>query len=122
MTGVFLTFEGGEGAGKSTNLRMLPDALRGVGKTVVATREPGGSEGAEEIRRLLVESAVDRWDCVSEALLHSPALDRTNVAINSTSNCANYCNCMTRVLIACRHAVCASVASNDAACSMCNSQ
>jgi len=88
MTGIFVTFEGGEGAGKSTNLRMLADALRAAGKTVVTTREPGGSEGAEEIRRLLVEGAVDRWDRVSEALLHyaarrdhverliRPALDR----------------------------------------------
>ena len=73
MAGTFVTFEGGEGAGKSSNLRMLVDALEAAGKTVVATREPGGSKGAEEIRKLLVEGAVDRWDRVSEALLHYAA-------------------------------------------------
>ena len=88
MPGRFVTFEGGEGGGKSTNLRMLATALEAVGETVIVTREPGGSEGAEQVRRLLVEGATDRWDSVSEALLHyaarrdhverliSPALDR----------------------------------------------
>lgn len=71
--GRFITFEGGEGGGKSTNLLMLKAALEGAGHTVVTTREPGGSPGAEEIRRLLVEGAVDRWDAVSEALLHFAA-------------------------------------------------
>lgn len=73
MTGRFVTFEGGEGGGKSTNLRMLAEALEAAGLTVVATREPGGSKGAEEIRKLLVEGAVDRWDRMSEALLHYAA-------------------------------------------------
>ncbi len=88
MPGRFVTFEGGEGGGKSTNLRMLATALEAAGETVIVTREPGGSEGAEQVRRLLVEGATDRWDAVSEALLHyaarrdhverliSPALDR----------------------------------------------
>ncbi len=75
MTGVgrFITFEGGEGAGKSTNVRMLCKAIKALGYSVVTTREPGGSPGAEEIRRLLVEGATDRWDPVSEALLHFAA-------------------------------------------------
>lgn len=68
--GRFVTFEGGEGAGKSTQIRRLADALRAAGQTVVVTREPGGSEGAEAIRRLLVEGATDRWDGLTETLLH----------------------------------------------------
>ncbi len=73
MRGCFVTFEGGEGGGKSTNLRMLARALRAAGHSVLTTREPGGSDGAEEIRRLLVEGPTDRWDAVSEALLHYAA-------------------------------------------------
>jgi len=73
MRGCFVTFEGGEGGGKSTNLTMLARALEGAGHSVSTTREPGGSDGAEEIRRLLVEGSTDRWDAVSEALLHYAA-------------------------------------------------
>ena len=73
MRGCFVTFEGGEGGGKSTNLRMLARALRAAGHSVLTTREPGGSDGAEELRRLLVEGPTDRWDAVSEALLHYAA-------------------------------------------------
>jgi len=71
--GRFITLEGGEGTGKSTQMAMLADALRGSGIDVLATREPGGAPGAEEIRRLLVEGAVARWDAMSEALLHYAA-------------------------------------------------
>jgi len=67
--GRFITFEGGEGAGKSTQVRILADRLRGAGLEVVATREPGGSPGAEAIRGLLVTGDVDRWSPASEALL-----------------------------------------------------
>lgn len=67
--GVFLTIEGGEGGGKSTQIGLLCTALRRAGKTVLATREPGGSEGAEAIRDLLVRGATERWDAMSEALL-----------------------------------------------------
>lgn len=67
--GVFITFEGGEGAGKSTQLRRLVAHLAGAGREVVATREPGGSAGAEAIRGLLVEGAADRWSPLSETLL-----------------------------------------------------
>lgn len=71
--GKFITFEGGEGAGKSTQLRLLAEALRGAGVEVVTTREPGGSEGAEAIRALLVSGETDRWDGLTEALLHTAA-------------------------------------------------
>ncbi len=67
--GVFITFEGGEGSGKSTQSRLLCSALAAQGVAVVQTREPGGSPEAEAIRALLVEGAIDRWDPMSEALL-----------------------------------------------------
>jgi dTMP kinase len=67
--GVFITFEGGEGAGKSTQLRRLKDRLAQSGREVVATREPGGSPGAEAIRALLVQGEADRWSAVTETLL-----------------------------------------------------
>ncbi|MGF1594562.1 MAG: dTMP kinase [Kiloniellaceae bacterium] len=73
VRGRFITLEGGEGAGKSTQLRRLADWLRQGGREVVETREPGGSPGAEEIRRLLVTGAAGRWDPVSELLLHFAA-------------------------------------------------
>jgi dTMP kinase len=69
----FVTFEGGEGGGKSTQLRRLAEALRARGETVVTTREPGGAPGAEEIRRLLVEGEPGRWPAEAEALLHFAA-------------------------------------------------
>jgi dTMP kinase len=66
---MFITFEGGEGSGKSTQSRLLVDYLQNHGKDVVKTREPGGSPGAEEIRKLLVSGAADRWNAKAEALL-----------------------------------------------------
>ncbi|HSS84298.1 MAG TPA: dTMP kinase, partial [Reyranella sp.] len=72
-SGRFITLEGGEGAGKSTQIARLKDWLEGRGRTVVATREPGGSPGAEMIRKLLVEGPVERWDGTTEALLHFAA-------------------------------------------------
>lgn len=66
--GRFITFEGGEGAGKSTQVRRLAARL-GAGREVVATREPGGSPGAEAIRALLVQGEADRWSPVTETLL-----------------------------------------------------
>lgn len=71
--GGFITLEGGEGAGKSTQLQRLAAALKQAGLPVITTREPGGSPGAEAIRSLLVEGAVDRWDAVTELLLHYAA-------------------------------------------------
>jgi dTMP kinase len=69
MRGRFITLEGGEGAGKSTQATRLAEALRARGHTVVQTREPGGSPGAEEIRALLVEGRPERWTPLSETLL-----------------------------------------------------
>ncbi|MEX2616762.1 MAG: dTMP kinase [Alphaproteobacteria bacterium] len=71
--GRFITLEGGEGAGKSTQRDLLVALLREAGHTVIATREPGGSPGAEQIRRLLVEGGTGRWEPMTEALLHMAA-------------------------------------------------
>jgi len=67
--GWFITFEGGEGAGKSTQLRRLAQRLDAQGREVVVTREPGGSAGAEAIRGLLVNGPADRWSAITETLL-----------------------------------------------------
>ena len=69
----FITFEGGEGAGKTTQIKRVSAYLCALGQAVLQTREPGGSPGAEEIRKLLVEGAPDRWDAETEALLHFAA-------------------------------------------------
>jgi dTMP kinase len=78
--GRFITLEGGEGAGKSTQARRLAEALRAEGHEVVLTREPGGSPGAEILRDILVNGAADRWTPTAEALLmyaaRSDHLDR----------------------------------------------
>jgi dTMP kinase len=71
--GRFITLEGGEGVGKSTQLRLLARALRERGVEVVETREPGGTEGAEAIRALLLEGAADRWNARAETLLFAAA-------------------------------------------------
>jgi dTMP kinase len=71
--GAFIAFEGGEGAGKSTQVRALADALRARGIAVVTTREPGGTPGGEDIRKLLVEGETDRWAGLTEALLNYAA-------------------------------------------------
>lgn len=68
-----ITVEGGEGAGKSTQADLLAAALGKAGMTVLRTREPGGSEGAEAIRRLLLDGPNERWDAIGEALLFSAA-------------------------------------------------
>lgn len=67
--GRFITFEGGEGGGKSTQLKLLAERLRGMGLELVTTREPGGSPGAEAVRDLLVQGAADRWSPLTETLL-----------------------------------------------------
>jgi dTMP kinase len=69
----FISFEGGEGSGKSTHARRLADWLKGRGHEVVLTREPGGTAGAEEIRNLLVQGEAARWEPMTEALLHFAA-------------------------------------------------
>lgn len=71
--GRFITLEGGEGSGKSTQVAALAGALRRPGREVVETREPGGSAGAEAIRELLIHGESDRWDVMSETLLHFAA-------------------------------------------------
>ncbi|MCV2879571.1 dTMP kinase [Sedimentimonas flavescens] len=78
---MFITFEGIDGSGKSTQARLLAEALRAGGFDVVLTREPGGSPGAEEIRRLVLEGDPDRWSPETEILLFTAArrdhLERT---------------------------------------------
>lgn len=73
MRGRFISLEGGEGVGKSTQARRLAEALRARGLEVVETREPGGSPGAEAIRNLLLQGDVDRWTPQTEALLFAAA-------------------------------------------------
>ena len=68
-TGLFLTFEGIDGSGKSSQCKRLAEALRAAGYDVVLTREPGGSEGAEDIRRLVLEGDPDKWSAETEILL-----------------------------------------------------
>ena len=92
--GVFLTFEGIDGSGKSSQAKLLAEALRERGHSVVLTREPGGSPGAEEIRKLLVEGDPNRWSPETEILLfyaarldHAertilPALERGDIVIS----------------------------------------
>ncbi|QIG51333.1 dTMP kinase [Nordella sp. HKS 07] len=75
MSGIFITFEGGEGTGKSSHARNLAESLRKSGRSVVLTREPGGSPGAEEVRALLVTGEVGRWSADAEALLNYAARD-----------------------------------------------
>ena len=71
--GQFISLEGGEGAGKSTQSQLLCRRLESYGIETLATREPGGSPGAEEIRVLLVSGKTERWDPLTEALLHNAA-------------------------------------------------
>lgn len=79
--GLFISLEGIDGAGKSTQSRLLAAHLRGLGCDVIETREPGGAAGAEDIRKLLVEGDPDRWSPETEILLFSAArrdhLERT---------------------------------------------
>lgn len=62
--GLFISFEGIDGSGKSTQARLLKDALTAAGRDVVLTREPGGSPGAEEIRALVLQGDPDRWSAI----------------------------------------------------------
>ncbi len=79
--GLFVSVEGIDGSGKSTQARLLAEHLRAAGRTVTLTREPGGSPGAEEIRRLVLEGDPDRWSPETEILLFTAArrdhLERT---------------------------------------------
>ena len=71
--GFFITFEGGEGAGKSTQARRLAARLREAGREVIETREPGGSPGAEALRALVVTGMRDRWSPLAELLIMNAA-------------------------------------------------
>ncbi|MCI2399249.1 dTMP kinase [Aliiroseovarius subalbicans] len=73
MAGLFITFEGIDGSGKSTQAKVLADTLRDEGHDVILTREPGGSPGAEEIRTLVLEGDPDRWSAQTELLLFTAA-------------------------------------------------
>jgi dTMP kinase len=73
VAGRFVTLEGGEGTGKSTQAKALASALRERGREVLETHEPGGTPGAEKIRGLLLEGEVDRWTPETEALLFAAA-------------------------------------------------
>ena len=73
MPGIFVTFEGIDGSGKSTQARLARDRLVGLGRDVILTREPGGSPGAEEIRSLLVRGSGDRWSPETELILFNAA-------------------------------------------------
>jgi dTMP kinase len=81
LSGLFISFEGIDGSGKSTQARLLADALKTRGYDVVLTREPGGSPGAEEIRALVLQGDPDRWSAETEILLFTAArrdhLERT---------------------------------------------
>jgi dTMP kinase len=95
--GRFIAFEGGEGAGKSTQIARLADALRARGDTVVVTREPGGTPGAEEIRALFVRGETGRWTVETDVLLvtaaradHVARLIRPALAAGSTVLCDRF--------------------------------
>ncbi|WP_412565693.1 dTMP kinase [Thalassobius sp. MITS945101] len=81
QSGLFISFEGIDGSGKSTQCRRLAETLQAKGHDVVLTREPGGSEGAEEIRALVLQGDPDRWSAETEILLFTAArrdhLERT---------------------------------------------
>ena len=71
--GLFITFEGGEGTGKSTQAKILYDYFISNNVNTILTREPGGCDEAEEIRNLLVKGSIDKWDGLTEALMHNAA-------------------------------------------------
>ena len=97
LNGKFISFEGIDGCGKSTQAKILSDELTSYGKKVLLTREPGGSKGAEEIRNLLLTGETDRWSAETEILLFTAArrdhLERTilpALEIGSTVICDRF--------------------------------
>ncbi len=87
QSGLFITFEGIDGSGKSTQARLLYQALSEAGRDVILTREPGGSPGAEEIRSLVLEGDPDRWSAETEILLFTAARrDHLERVINPALN------------------------------------
>ena len=92
--GRFISLEGGEGVGKSTQARALAAALRDRGRDVIETREPGGSAGAEAIRALLLEGGADRWGPRAEALLFAAArADHVDKTIRPALEAGNWVIC-----------------------------
>tara|TARA_B100000530_G_scaffold162320_1_gene102208 strand:+ start:2055 stop:2687 length:633 start_codon:yes stop_codon:yes gene_type:complete len=73
LQGLLITFEGGEGTGKSTQSKLLYDYLKSKTKDVILTREPGGCKESENIRNLLVKGNINKWDPITESLLHNAA-------------------------------------------------
>jgi dTMP kinase len=97
LNGKFISFEGIDGCGKSTQAKILSDELTTCGEKVLLTREPGGSKGAEEIRNLLLTGETDRWSAETEILLFTAArrdhLERTilpALEIGSTVICDRF--------------------------------
>ena len=97
MAGLFVTFEGGEGSGKSTHIKLLATALQAKGHHVVQTREPGGTAEAEALRTLLVNGDTGRWTAEAEALLNYAARDshlqkiiRPTLALGHTVLCDRF--------------------------------
>ena len=88
MSGLFITFEGGEGSGKSLQLSRFAEYLKSKGNSVVTTREPGGTEVGKEIRRLLVEGNKDKFDEITEILLFyaDRRIDLTKVILPAINN------------------------------------
>ena len=73
LQGLLITFEGGEGTGKSTQSKLLYDSLKSKTTDVILTREPGGCKESENIRNLLVKGNINKWDPITESLLHNAA-------------------------------------------------
>jgi dTMP kinase len=97
MSGFFITFEGGEGAGKTTQIKILEQKLKDLGRDVVRTRELGGTTGAEKIRTLVQSGEVDAWDAKTEILLifgarrdHTEKLIKPALASNWVVLCDRY--------------------------------
>ncbi len=89
LAGFFITFEGGEGAGKSTQIRLLSERLASLKRPHILTREPGGTIEAEAIRNLLVNGAASRWSAEAEALLNNAARDSHLNAVIKPALAAN---------------------------------
>ena len=102
MSGFFITFEGGEGVGKTTQLKLVASALRAKGYNVITTREPGGTPLGEKIREILLKGDVDKMEPMTEALLFTavrynhytkvikPAIDRGDIVLSD-----RYCDTTT---------------------------
>ena len=92
--GYFISFEGGEGVGKSTQIQRLSARLISSGHSVVATREPGGSPGAESIRDLVLRGSTDRWSPMTETLLmYAARRDHIERVINPALDRGDYVVC-----------------------------